>query len=249
MDYICYICERILKIYEDSHHIYGSPKIAKELAKEGIKISQKTVLNFMHILGIKSSVYINFSDKHPGLPEKEKQLIENYAKIFPLTSINQVWVSDITYIKTVRDGTVYLASIMDLFSRKIIAWEVRDNMQQGLVIDVFLKAYDSRRPSDIVVVHSDKGSQYRAISYRQVLINHHCVFSYTSIGHSCDENSNQESFHSLLKKEWLYQKQLFTISDVKRECFNYIEGFYNTKRSHSALNFISPDDFENQLFS
>lgn len=218
------------------------------LRKEGIKISQKTVWKYMVILGLQSSVFSNFRPKASSLTESEKSLIENLIKDFPLNNINQVWVSDITYIKTKNDGTVYLASIMDLFSRRIIAWKVSKNMKQDLVIDVFNSAYKFRNPSNIVIVHSDKGSQYRAFLYRQTLIKHNCIFSYTSLNHSCDENANQESFHSLIKKEHLYQKDLFNINDVIRECQDYIEGFYNSKRIHSALNYLSPIEFEKQLF-
>lgn len=249
LEYELFICQRIYHIYLDSNGIYGSPKITALLRKEGIKISQKSVWQYMVILGIQSSVYSKFKHHFSSLTEKEKSLIINLIKDFPLTNINQVWVSDITYIKTKRNGTVYLASIMDLFSRRIIAWKVSDNMKQELVIDVFNMAYNFRKPSNVVIVHSDKGSQYRSYLYRQTLIKNNCVFSYTSLNHSCDENANQESFHSLIKKEHLYQIDLFTIDDVKRECQVYIEGFYNSKRIHSALNYLSPIEFEKQPFS
>lgn len=203
----------------------------------------------MVILGIQSSVYTNFKHHSSSLTEKEKSLIINRIKDFPLNNINQVWVCDITYIKTKNDGTVYLASIMDLFSRRILAWKVSDNMKQELVIEVFNMAYNFRKPDNLVIVHSDKGSQYRAYLYRQTLIKNNCVCSYTSLNHSCDENANQESFHSLIKKEHLYQKDLFTIEDVYRECQAYIEGFYNIKRIHSSLGYLSPIEFEKQLIS
>jgi len=219
------------------------------LRKEGFKISQKTVLSFMKILGIKSIVYENFKPKKSSLSDQEKALIVNLIKDFPLTFINQVWVSDITYINTIYDGTVYLASIMDLFSRRIIAWNVSHNMKKELVISVFQMAYHFRRPSNIVIVHSDKGSQYRSAKYRQTLINSSCVFSYTSLGHSCDENANQEAFHSIIKKECLYNKTLYTINEVVKECQDYIEGFYNPKRIHSALDYMSPLEFEKSIIS
>lgn len=203
----------------------------------------------MSLLGLQSIVYSSFHKKNSTLTEQETSLINNLIKDFPLSNINQIWVSDITYIKTKIDGTVYLASIMDLFSRRIIAWKVSFSMKKDLVIDVFESAYKFRKPSNIVIVHSDKGSQYRSFLYRQTLVNHRCVFSYTSLHHSCDENANQESFHSLLKKEHLYHKDLFTIDDVIRECQEYIEGFYNIKRIHSSLNYLSPIEFEKQLFS
>ena len=185
-----------------------SPKISAILRKEGFKISQKTVLSFMHILGIKSSVSSSFPKHNSSLADSEKSLIENLIKDFPLSSINQIWVFDITYIKTRKEGTVYLASIMDLFSRRIISWKVSRSMKKELVLDVFSLAYKFRNPQNIVIIHSDKGSQYRSFAYRKLLIINHCVFSYTSLDHSCDENAYQESFHSLIKKEWLYQKNL-----------------------------------------
>lgn len=249
LEHINFICQRIYTIFLESHGIYGSPKIAAILRKEGIKISQKTVLKYMNILGIKSLVYENFKPHKSNISDQELSLIVNLIKNFTLTDINQVWVCDITYIKTKYDGTVYLASIMDLFSRKIIAWKVSSNMKKDLVIEVFKLAHASRKPIHIVIVHSDKGSQYRSYLYRKTLIDHNCVFSYTSINHSCDENANQESFHSLIKKEWLYNKNLFTLHDVVRECQEYIEGFYNSKRIHSSLGYLSPIEFEKQHFS
>ena len=243
------ISSRILDIFYHSKQLYGSPKITAILRKEGFKISQKTVLAYMQILGIQSRVFTKFQKHNSNMSDKEKSLIENLIKDFPLTSINQIWVCDITYIKTIYEGTVYLASIMDLFSRKIIAYEIRRNMKKELIMSVFSKAYASRKPTSIVIVHSDKGSQYRSYAYRQLLIKNNCVFSYTSLHHSCDENANEESWHSLIKKECLYQLDLFTLEDVKRAVFEYVEGFYNSKRIHSSLVFLSPNEFEKQLFS
>lgn len=248
-NYIIHVLDRIMDIYYTSFGIYGSPKITYLLRKEGFKISQKTVLKYMHILGIQSIVKTNFPKKTTTLTEQEKKLINNLIKNIDITRPNQVWVSDITYIKTKKDGWVYLASILDLYSRKIIAWEVRDNMKKELVIDVLKKAYKKRRPPKLLIVHSDKGTQYRSHDYRNLLIKHHSIFSYTSLNHSCDENSNQESFHSLIKKEWIYNKSLYTIDDVKRECFQYIEGFYNTRRIHSSIGYLTPNQFEKNHFS
>jgi len=203
----------------------------------------------MNILGIQSSVYSSFPKRNSSLTDSEKSLIENLVKDFPLSFINQIWVSDITYIKTRKEGTVYLASIMDLFSRRILSWKVSRSMKKELVMEVFSLSYKFRNPQNIVIVHSDKGSQYRSFTYRKLLIINHWVFSYTSLNHSCDENANQESFHSLIKKECLYQKTLDTLDDVIRECSNYIDGFYNPSRIHSSLNYLSPIEFELSLNS
>lgn len=239
---------RILEIYYDSNRTYGAPRITAVLREEGHIISIKTVGKYMRILGIKSIVYQSFPKHRSSLSDKEKSLISNLIKNLVVSKPNQVWITDITYIKTKNDGFVYLSSIIDLFSRKVIAWKIDNNMKKELVIDTLKLAFKSRNYPKNVIIHSDKGSQYRSSDFRSLIIKNKCLFSYTSLNHSCDENANQESFHASLKKEWLYQKSLIDLIDVKRAVFEYIEGFYNTKRLHSSLGYLSPSDFEKQYF-
>ena len=134
---------------------------------------------------------------------------------------------------------------MDYYSKKVVAWNLFENQKTDVILSVLKIAIKKRNPSPGLICHSDKGSQFRSKLYRSFLRNNNIVFSYTSLNHSCDENAAQESFHSLLKKEWLYQKKLYTFEDAYREIYNYIEGFYNPIRIHSSIGYLSPNDFEN----
>ena len=244
-----FIYSRILTTYFNSKCTYGAPRIAAVLNKEGLIISTKTVSKYMRILGIQSIVKTKFPKKKNRLSDDEKSLIINLIKHLDIIRPNQVWVTDITYIKTNDDGWVYLSSILDLFTRKVIAWNVGYNMKKELVTQTLENAFKSRNNPKNVIVHSDKGSQYRSYDFRRLVVSNGCLYSYTSLNHSCDENANQESFHATIKKEWLYHQTFNNIHDVKRACFEFIEGFYNTNRIHSSLGYFSPNQFENNFFN
>lgn len=243
------ILSRILTIFYNSKKTYGSPRITAVLNEEGLCISQKTVAKYMRTLNLCAVSKMNFPKRKSTITEQEKSKIINLIKNITIIRPNQVWTTDITYIKTKEDGTVYLSSIMDLFSRKIIAWNVGHNMKKELVLETLNNAFFIRNNPIDVIIHSDKGSQYRSYAFRDLIVKHKCLYSYTSLNHSCDENANQESFHATLKKEWLYSHSFDTIHDVRRACFEYIEGFYNTSRIHSSLGFLSPLNFELKFFS
>lgn len=238
------ILSRILTIYFDSKRTYGAPRITAVLNDEGFTISVKTVAKYMRILDIKSISKENFPIKRNKMSDSEKSKIVNLIKNIDIFRINQVWTTDITYIKTKDDGWVYLSS----FSRKVISWNVGLRMTKDFVIETLNNAFIARGNPSNVIIHSDKGSQYRSFAFRSLIAKHHCLYSYTSLNHSCDENANQESFHASLKKEWLYNFSFDSIDDVKRACFEYIEGFYNPHRIHSSLGFKSPDSFEFDYF-
>ena len=201
----------------------------------------------MRLLGIKSIVAKKFTKKISRISNEEKKLIVNLIKDLDINCINQVWTTDITYIKTIKEGNFYLISYLDYYSKKVVAWNLFEFQKAEQVIIVLQKAIKIRKPSPGIIVHSDKGSQMRSKLYRDFLKSNNMVFSYTSLNHSCDENAAQESFHSLLKKEWLYQKELYTFEDAFREIYNYIEGFYNPIRVHSSIGYLSPIDFEKSL--
>jgi len=203
----------------------------------------------MCMIGIQSIVHSKFRKKISKLSKEELHLIHNYTLGLSLSKLNQVWTTDITYIHTLHEGTFYLISFIDQFSKKVVAWDLFDRQITENVIKVLKIAIKKRNPSPGLIIHSDKGSQMRSYLYRTFLLRHLFIFSYTSINHSCDENPAQESFHSLLKKEHLYQLNIYTFDDAYREIFNYIEGFYNPIRIHSSIGYFSPNQFENQLFS
>lgn len=241
---------KILTIYSSSKGIYGSPKIKKVLEKQGIFISVRSVSNYMQILGIHSVVIKSYRKQSMSrLSDEEKLLITNLIKNLSITHPNQVWTTDITYIKTVYDGTLYLVTFIDLFTKKVVAWNLGFKMDSSLVDSTLKLAISKGKPDPGLIVHSDKGSQFRAKSYRLILSKHNFVFSYTSLNHSCDENAAHESFHSLIKKEWLFHKTIYHYSDAYRLIFEYIEGFYNTSRIHSSLGYLSPLEFEKNYLS
>lgn len=235
---------KISEIHYDSKRTYGAPRITAVLRNEGRNISIKTVGKYMNILGIKSISSIKFPKRKNTMSDSEKNKIQNLIKDLDVNRPNQVWVTDITYIKTKEEGWVYLSSIIDLYSRKVIAWNIGRDMKKELVIQTLEMAFKKRNYPTNIIIHSDKGSQYRSHAFRELITKHHCIFSYTSLNHSCDENAHQESFHASLKKEWLYLQTYNTLADVKRAVFQYIEGFYNSKRLHSSLGYVSPDTFE-----
>lgn len=237
----------IIKIYSESNGIYGAPKIAFILNNNDFPCSISRVSRAMKLIGIKSIVSKNFPKKKSKITNEEKSLIINLIKNLDINHLNQVWTTDITYIKTINDGTFYLISFIDYFSKKIIAWGLFDNQKTDKLIIVLKKAIISRQPSPGLIIHSDKGAQMRSKIYRTFLKKYNLIFSYTSLNHSCDENAAQESFHSLLKKECLYIKKIYTFDDAYREIYNYIEGFYNPIRIHSSIGYLSPSDFEKKL--
>lgn len=240
----------ILSIYSNSKGIYGAPKIKAMLERQNIFVSTRTVNHYMRILGIKSIVVKSYRNHNLSrISNEEKLLIVNLIKNLDITHPNQVWTTDITYIKTVYDGTLYLVSFIDLFTKKVISWQLGYKMDSSFVNSTLLSSISKANPSPGLIIHSDKASQFRAKSYRLILSKYNFIFSYTSLNHSCDENASQESFHASLKKEWLYQHTLYHFSDAHRLIFEYIEGFYNTTRIHSSLGYLSPLEFENLYFS
>ena len=146
------------------------------------------------------------------------------------TKINQIWITDITYI--------------DYFYKKVISWGLYNNQKTDKLINTLKIAVKKRKHSLDLICHFNKGSHIWYNSYRQFLKDHNFVFSYTSLDHSSDENASQESFHSLLKKEKLYQIKIYTYEDSFNAIFEYIEEFYNHTRIHSSIGYLSPNDFE-----
>ena len=201
----------------------------------------------MSILGIKSVVSSRFPHKKTTLTEDEKLLINNLVKDLSLTHINQVWTTDFTYIKTINEGTFYLISFIDQFSKLVVGWALLDNMKTESIFPLLKNIIKLRKPSPGLIIHSDKGPQFRSNAYRKFLSDHNFVYSYTSLNHSCDENAAQESWHSLLKKEWLSDIKLYTYEDAYKAIFDYIEWFYNPNRIHSSIGYLSPMSFERSI--
>ena len=202
--------ERIQKIYEDSHQNYGAPKITAELRKSGEHIAEKTVGNYMRQMGIKAQwvkPYIQ-TTIDSDLSQKLKNILnEQFNPEHP----DAVWCSDITYIWTF-EGFVYLTSIMDLYSRKIIAWTLSNTLEVSCVIETINKAKAKRKIEEPLIMHSDRGVQYVSKEYKRVTANMQC--SYSKKAYPWD-NACIESFHSLIKREWLNRlRPLFKFQDT-----------------------------------
>ena len=231
--------QEIRKVYNDSKQNYGAPKIAKELRKSGEIISERTVGKYMHEMGIKAQwvkPWIATTRDSDFSNELHNILDEQFNPERP----NAVWCTDITYIWT-QDGFVYLNCIMDLFSRKIIAWTLSDNMEASSVIETINKAKAYRNTDQPLIIHSDRGSQYISNAWREAT--KHMERSYSHTGYPYD-NACIESFHSLIKQEWLNRFKIQNYKHAYKLVFEYIETFYNTVRIHSHCNYMSPNDFE-----
>lgn len=198
----------------------------------------------MHEIGIRSIVSKKFVKRKSRMSDDMKELIVNYIKDITIYRINQVWTTDITYIKTINEGTFYLITFIDYYSKKVVSWGLYENQKTDKVLKTLALAVRSRNPSPGLICHSDKGSQMTSYAYRRYLSKHNFVFSYTSINHSCDENAAQESFHAQLKKECIYLTKIYTFEDAYRVIYDYIEGFYNSQRIHSSIGYLTPNEFE-----
>lgn len=233
------IKDQILDIYNQSKQNYGAPKITRELQKAGYRISERTVGKYMNEMGIKAQwikPWTTTTKDSDFSTELHNILDEQFNPDRP----NAVWCTDITYIWTL-DGFVYLTSVMDLYARKIIAWTLSSMMEVSCVIDTINKAKARRNTSLPLIIHSDRGSQYVSKAYREAT--EKMERSYSHKGYPYD-NACIESFHSLIKREWLNRFKIYNYDQAYRLVFEYIEAFYNTVRIHSHCNYMSPDQFE-----
>jgi|ERR1041385_1519042 transposase InsO family protein len=236
------LTEHIRRIHWESRQSYGSPRVFHKLRREGVKISENRVARLMQAAGIKARSKRAFRPRttdsnhpHPIAP--------NRLKTDPApTAPNQVWVADITYIRTL-EGWIYLAAVMDLFSRKIVGWSLAQTMETTLVKEALQRALASRRPAPGLLHHSDRGSQYASSPFRALL--HSWQIKPSMSGPACCyDNAAMESFWSTLKTEIPQPNPFENIQTARQAIFNYIETFYNPRRLHSALGYQSPVDFE-----
>ena len=231
--------KKIQTIYDDSKQNYGAPKITKELQKSGETISERTVGKYMKEMGIRAQ-WVKPWTTTTRDSDFSKELHNILNEQFNPDRPNAVWCTDITYIWT-RDGFVYLTSIMDLYARKIIAWTLSDNMEVSCVINAINKAKERRNTDLPLIIHSDRGSQYVSKAYRDATEKYQLSYSHTGYPY---DNACIESFHSLIKREWLNRFAIADYNQAYRLVFEYIETFYNTIRSHSHCDYMSPNDFE-----
>jgi len=233
------IMAKIKEIYEESYQNYGAPKITQLLRRKGENIAEKTVGNYMREMGMKAQ-YIKpytVTTKDSNFSMELKNILN---EDFNPTEPNAVWCSDITYLWT-YEGFVYLTSIMDLFSRKIIAWVLSTTLEAKWVVEAINKAKKARNINKPLVMHSDRGIQYTCTVYQKAT--EQFINSYSKKAYPWD-NACIESFHALIKREWINRFRIVDYKHAYRLVFEYIEAFYNTVRIHSHCKYLSPDQYE-----
>ena len=233
--------EEIRRIYDKSRKRYGSPRIHQKLLRGGYPIGRKRVARLMQELGIQAVAKRKY--KATTDSTHSKPVADNYLnRDFTAEKPNKSWVADITYIWT-AEGWLYLATIMDLLSRKIISWSLRDRLTKELVIAALDMAVKQRNLSPDLLIHSDRGSQYASELYQLHLLKHGILCSMSDKG-NCWDNAVMESFYRTLKVELIYQNKYETRRQAQRDIFEYIEVFYNRERLHSSLGYYSPEEYE-----
>ena len=236
---------QIKRVHLASRRNYGSPKITKQLHAEGISVSQKTVARIMKEEGIRSKTVKKYkattNSKHhlPVYPN----LVDQQFKV---EQPGQVWVADITYIWT-SEGWLYLATIMELFSRRIIGWAMGERMTKELVILALKRAIQTQPPSPGLIHHSDRGSQYASNEYQQILRDNKIITSMSRKG-NCYDNSVMENFFGHLKSELLYLQEFDSIEHFKAELIDYID-YYNNRRIKARLKGLPPALHRQQALS
>ncbi len=234
--------ELIECIFTEGKNTYGSRRIKDRLfLSYGLFISRRRVSKLMKDLNLKVNMkrrYKNITDSNHNLPVANNILNQDFYSSNP----NEKYVGDITYIST-QEGWLYLALVIDLYSRKVVGWSMDDNMKVSLVNNALKMALRHRNPKKGLIWHTDRGSQYASYSHRDLIKENNIVQSMSRKG-NCWDNAVAESFFKSLKNELIYQRTFYTKKEAKIEIFKYIELFYNRVRSHSYLDGLSPMEFE-----
>jgi transposase InsO family protein len=235
---------QIAAIYQEHDGTYGSPRIRQELAKAGQHHGRNRITRLMRELGLCGEQNARFqpvtTESNHDLPIAPNRLREAVA-----TGPNQIWVADITYIKTAQ-GWLFLAAIMDLYSRRIVGWAMSPRIDTALVLMAWHMAREHRQVPPQLIFHSDRGVQYASAEYRRALQADRALASMSRRA-CCYDNAAMESFWGTLKRELIYRRDFQTHEQARHEIFAYIETRYNRKRLHSSLGYLSPVEFENQL--
>lgn len=234
----------IKAIHKESRQTYGSPRIHDELKDRGRRCGKKRVARLMQLHGLRAKQTRRFkatTDSKHTLPVAENVL----ARQFTVSAPDVAWSADITYIPT-RQGWLYLAVVLDLFSRRVVGWSMHKRLKRSLVLDALKMALRGRSPAPGLIHHSDRGSQYASGDYQGLLQARQMVCSMSRRG-NCWDNAPVESFFSTLKRELVHHRRYQTRAEARVDIFEYIEVWYNRLRRHSSLGYQSPAQYE-ELF-
>lgn len=236
------LLECIHNSFATSDRTYGSPRIVRALRHDGEVCSENRVARLMRMAGIKAR------HKRRRMPGQHLSVVHSVApnildRQFEATAPNQKWAADFTYVWT-SEGWLFVAVVLDLYSRRVVGWSMQQSMTAELVMDALLMAIFRRGRPKAVMHHSDQGSQYTSEDFQKLLESHGIICSMSRRG-NCWDNAAMESFFSTLKTERLSRKIYRTRDDLRADVFDYIERFYNPKRMHSTIGYLSPVQFEN----
>ena len=236
------LLRHIRDIFEQSKETYGSYRIHAELAEQGIRCGRKRVARLMRTYNLKPKTVRSFkvvtTDSNHKLPVAPNRLKQQFSADRP----DQLWLTDITYVPT-AEGWLYLAVVLDVYSRRIVGWAMSDSLHRQLVIDALQMAITVRQPPPGLLHHSDRGSQYASDEYQALLTRAGMVTSMSRKG-NCYDNAPVESFFGTFKTELVFHQQYATRAEARLDIFEYIEVFYNRFRRHSALGYKSPVKYE-----
>jgi putative transposase len=236
------LLEDIQRVHSDNHGRYGSPRVHEELKAQGRGASRGRIERLMRHHGIRAIMArprrAGTTDSRHDLPIAPNLLDRNFVADAP----NRIWLADITYVET-DQGWLYLAAILDLYSRRIVGWAMADHLRADLPLAALRMAISAKRPGAGLIHHSDRGVQYASSEYRNALQSAGFSASMSRKG-DCYDNAPMESFFHTLKTELVHHTQYATRADATRDIFAYIEGFYNRTRRHSAIGYISPVEME-----
>ena len=233
----------IRRVHRESKGVYGSPRVHAELVASGHRVGRHKVARLMRLERLRGCPKRRFrvtTQRDPSHPVAKNLLRQDFSTDAP----NRRWAADITYIPT-REGWLYLAVVMDLYSRRIVGWSMSRWMNRRLVLSALRMAIDGRQPEGELIHHSDRGGQYTSDDFRDALARHGIDCSMSGAG-NCYDNACVESFFGLLKRERVNRVRYRTRDQARADLFDYIEVFYNRKRRHGYLGNISPADFEAQ---
>jgi transposase InsO family protein len=231
----------IKRVFEKNHRRTGSIRVAKLLQHAGQRVSRNRVARLMRSSGLRARASKKFkatTNSNHKLPVAPNLLEQDFSALRP----NTKWVSDITYIWT-EEGWLYLAAVLDLYSRMLIGWAMSERMTSDLVVEALQMALWNRKMPRDVIVHSDRGSQYCSGHYQSLLAHHHLVCSMSKRG-DCYDNAAMESWNHSFKVEAIHNEKFKSREDAKKQVFDYIEVYYNRSRLHSTLGYLSPTRFE-----
>jgi putative transposase len=236
------LVDDIKRVYRDTSGRYGSPRIHIELKAQGRGASRGRIERLMRHHGIRAIMArprrVRTTDSRHNLPIAPNLLARNFTATAP----NRIWLADITYVET-EQGWLYLAAVMDLYSRRIVGWAMADHLRAELPLAALRMAISTQQPGDGLIHHSDRGVQYASADYRKVMQSAGFQASMSRKA-DCYDNAPMESFFHTLKTELVHHRHYATRQEAARDIFAYIEGFYNRTRRHSAIGYISPIEME-----